>query len=232
MSAPAGETHRAGVRQTRHEAGPAPPITSATCAIHPGGQPLRRAGEVPGPTPGHPFRALSWTSAGSSMTLDASLTVTRPCSTASRTAGAAGLSSDSTLAAWATVLLLTRSSAAASPWVKELCKFAPFPFEAVRGPTTPRACGIRLNGRLLQFPARGNGNGQARLQEPLYGCFFRGVQGRRAPRGPLTRRPSRFPRPRVPRTEHALTNLAPAAASNPSTNARPTELPMKQHEPE
>ena len=44
-------------------------------------------------------RALSWTSAGSSMTLDASLTVTRPCSTASRAAGAAGLSSDSTLAA-------------------------------------------------------------------------------------------------------------------------------------
>ena len=44
-------------------------------------------------------RALSWTSAGSSMTLDASLTVTRPCPTASRAAGAAGLSSDSTLAA-------------------------------------------------------------------------------------------------------------------------------------
>ena len=62
------------------------------------------------------------------MTLDASLTVTRPCSTASRTAGAAGLSSDSTLAAWATVLPLTCSSAAASPQVKELCKFAPFPF--------------------------------------------------------------------------------------------------------
>ena len=71
-------------------------------------------------------RARSWTSAGSSMTLDASLTVTRPCSTASRTAGAAGLSSDSTLAAWATVLLLTRSSSAASPWVKERCKFAQF----------------------------------------------------------------------------------------------------------
>ena len=40
MSAPAGETHRAGVRQTRHEVGPAPPITSAPTAIHPGGQPL------------------------------------------------------------------------------------------------------------------------------------------------------------------------------------------------
>ena len=40
MSAPAGGTHRAGVRQTRHEVGPAPPITSAPTAIHPGGQPL------------------------------------------------------------------------------------------------------------------------------------------------------------------------------------------------
>ena len=37
MSAPAGGTHRAGVCQTRHEVGPAPPITSATSAIHPRG---------------------------------------------------------------------------------------------------------------------------------------------------------------------------------------------------
>ena len=58
MSAPAGETHRAGVCQTRHGVGPAPPITSPTSAIHPpGGSPLRRAGEVPGPTPGHPFQS-------------------------------------------------------------------------------------------------------------------------------------------------------------------------------
>ena len=40
MSAPAGETHRADVRQTRHEVGPAPPITSAATAIHLRGQPL------------------------------------------------------------------------------------------------------------------------------------------------------------------------------------------------
>ena len=57
MSAPAGETHRAGVCQTRHGVGPAPPITSDTTAIHPRGQPLRRAGEVPGPAPGHPFQS-------------------------------------------------------------------------------------------------------------------------------------------------------------------------------
>ncbi len=37
MSAPAGETPRPGVRQTRHEVGPAPPITSAPTAIHPRG---------------------------------------------------------------------------------------------------------------------------------------------------------------------------------------------------
>ena len=36
-SAPAGEPHRAGVCQTRHGVGPAPPITSATSAIHPQG---------------------------------------------------------------------------------------------------------------------------------------------------------------------------------------------------
>ena len=78
-------------------------------------------------------KARSGTSAGSSMTLDASLTVIRPCSTARRTTGAAGPSSASTLAAWATVLLLTRSSAATSPWVKELCKFAPFSFRGRRG---------------------------------------------------------------------------------------------------
>ena len=40
LSAPASETHRPGVCQTRHEVGPAPPITSATTAIHPGGQAL------------------------------------------------------------------------------------------------------------------------------------------------------------------------------------------------
>ena len=129
MSAPAGETPRAGVRQTRHELGPAPPITSPTSAIHPpGGSPCAAPARFLDPPPVTRSRALSWTSAGSSMTLDASLTVTRPCSTASRPAGAAGLSSDSTLAAWATVLPLTRSSAAASLQVKELCKFAPFPF--------------------------------------------------------------------------------------------------------
>ena len=116
------------------------------------------------------------------MTLDASLTVTRPCSTASRTAGAAGLSSDSTLAAWATVLLLTRSSAADSPWVKELCKFAPFPFEAVRGPTTPRACGIRLNDRLLQVPRCGAmetakpGSRSRRSTDVFRGWFRAGAQ--------------------------------------------------------
>ena len=64
--------------QTRHGVGPAPPITSPTTAIHPGGQPLRRAARFLDPPPVTRSRALSWTSVGSSMTLDASLTVTRP----------------------------------------------------------------------------------------------------------------------------------------------------------
>ena len=100
MSAPAGETHRAGVRQTRHEVGPAPPITSPTSAIHPpGAAPCAAPARFLDPPPVTRSRARRWTSAGSSMTLDASLTVIRPCSTARRTAGAAGLSSDSILAA-------------------------------------------------------------------------------------------------------------------------------------
>ena len=100
MSAPAGETHRAGVCQTRHGVGPAPPITSPTSAIHPpGGSPCAAPARFLDPPPVTRSRARGWTSAGSSMTLDASLTVIRPCSTASCPARTAGLSSDSTLAA-------------------------------------------------------------------------------------------------------------------------------------
>ena len=41
------------------------------------------------------------------------------------------------------------------------------------GPKAPDPLNIRLNGRLLRrpVPACGNGSGQARLPEPLYGCF-------------------------------------------------------------
>ena len=58
------------------------------------------------------------------------------------------------------------------------------------------------------------------------------VQGRRAARRPSSRRPSRFPRPRVPRTERTSIQVAQGAAGNPPTNARPTEMPMKQRDPE
>ena len=44
--------------------------------------------------------------------------------------------------------------------------------------------------------------------------------------------PAVFPAPAFHCAERALTNLAPAAASKPSTNARPKEMPMKQREPE
>ena len=67
--------------------------------------------------------------------------------------------------------------------------------------------------------------------------FF--VGGSRPVRSAPPVKPSAQPfffRPRVPRTEHALSNLEPiwpqGAAGNPSTNARPTEMPMKQREPE
>ena len=58
------------------------------------------------------------------------------------------------------------------------------------------------------------------------------VQGRRVARRPSGRRPSRFPRPRVPQREPTLPHVAQPAAGKPSTNARPTEMPMKQREPE
>ena len=61
---------------------------------------------------------------------------------------------------------------------------------------------------------------------------FVGGQGRRAARRPSGRRPSRFPRLRVPRTERTSTQVAQPAAGNPSTNARPKEMPMKQRDPE
>ena len=71
-----------------------------------------RAGEVLGPTLGHPFQSPGL-AAGSSMTLDASLTVTRPCSTASRTAGAADCLQT---APWRRESLFSRSPAAARPF--------------------------------------------------------------------------------------------------------------------
>ena len=67
------------------------------------------------------------------------------------------------------------------------------------GSEPPGPLNIRPNGRLLHSSrSRGNGSGQARLEEPLYESFFVGGQGRRAARRPSSRRPSRFPRPRVP----------------------------------
>ena len=80
--------------------------------------------------------------------------------------------------------------------------------EAVRGPTTPRACGVRLNGRPLQFP-RGAMEAAKPGSRSRSTKVFCGWQGRYAPRRPSSRRPSRFFRPRVPRTEHALSNLEP-----------------------
>ena len=79
---------------------------------------------------------------------------------------------------------------------------------------------------LCQFP-RVNGSGQARLEEPLYGCFLWVVQGRRAPRRPSTRRPSRFFRLRVPRTEHALSNLEPIWPQRLPASPPPTPDPRR-----
>ena len=216
MSAPAGETHRAGVRQTRHGVGPAPPITSATSAIHPpGAAPCAAPARFLDPPPVTRSRALSWTSAGSSMTLDASLTVTRPCSTASRPAGAAGLSSDSTLAAWATVLLLTRSSAAASPRVKELCKFTLFPFGGRPGADDAESL-LGFGSMTASFGSLpGNGSGQARLQEPLYESFFVGGRAGAQRAGRQAVGPAVFPAPAFHCAERTSTQVAPRLPASP-----------------
>ena len=100
---------------------------------------------------------------------------------------------------------------------------APNPFDV-------RLVNVRLNGRPLHIMR------QWRRPSPARGAALRMfswvVQGRRAPRRPSSRRPSRFPCLPVPRTEPALSNVAQPAARKPSTNARPTEMPMKQREPE
>ena len=76
--------------------------------------------------------------------------------------------------------------------------------------------GIRLNDRLIQFP-------RVAMEAAKPGSWSRstdvfcGWQGRRAARRPSGRRPSRFPRPRVPRTERTSTQVAQGAAGKPST---------------
>ena len=89
----------------------------------------------------------------------------------------------------------------------------------------PRAIGPSSRRPPVSVPACGNGSGQARLEEPLYGCFSWVVQGRRAPRRPSSRRPSRFPRPRVPLLERALSNLAQPAAGEPPPMPDPRRCP-------
>ena len=149
MSAPAGENHRPGVRQTRHEVGPAPPITPAPTAIHPRGQPLLVESMF-----------------------------------------AIGLRPPTTTLA---------NAAAERP-----------------GALSVRSALLKTNKFLQRFSWV--------------------VQGRRAARRPSGRRPSRFPRPRVPRTEHALTDLEPRwpnrrpAGRPPMPDQR--EMPMKQRDPE
>ena len=175
-------------------------------------------------------RARSWTSAGSSMPLDASLTVIRPCSTASRPAGTAGLSSDSTLAAWTTVLPLTRSSAAASPQVKEWCKFAPFSCRGRPGADHAESLWGSPQWPPSSVPARD-------MEAAKPGSRSRStdvswvVQGRRAAHRPSSRRPSRFFRLRVPRTEHALSNLEPIGR-RPGEGAGRGAFPWPEAEPD
>ena len=87
--------------------------------------------------------------------------------------------------------------------------------------------GLLRSARTRQWKAAKPGS-KSRATDVFCGWFRAGAQraGRQAA-GPAV-----SPRPRVPRTERALSNLAPAAASNPFTNARPTEMPMKQSDPE
>ena len=92
--------------------------------------------------------------------------------------------------------------------------------------------GRPAEGRPLQFQRPSMEAAKPGSRSRSTDVFLWVVQGRRVARRPPSRRPSRFPRLPVPQTERALSNLAPPSAGQPSTNAGPTEMPMKQHEPE
>ena len=82
------------------------------------------------------------------------------------------------------------------------------------------------------FIACANGGGQARLEEPLYGCFLWVVRAGAQRAGRQAVGPAVFPAPAFHCAERASTHVAPAAAGKPSTNTRPKEMPMKQRDPE
>ena len=81
-------------------------------------------------------------------------------------------------------------------------------------------------------PSRGNGSGQARLQEPLYESFFVGGRAGAQRAGRQAVGPAVFPAPAFHCAERTSTHVAQPAAGKPSTNARPKEMPMKQRDPE
>ena len=105
-------------------------------------------------------------------------------------------------------------------------------------PFNVRLVNVRLNGPLLHSSRMRDSSRMREWKRPspargaALRMFFAGGSGPARSAPPVRPRPSRFPRPRVPRTERALSNLAQPAAGKPSTNARPKEMPMKQHEPE
>ena len=131
-----------------------------------------RAGEVPGPTPDHPFQSPG---------LDLCRLVHDPRRIADRdpsllhrqpprrNGGTVFRQHPGRVNHCSPAHPQQRGRFLLSERTVQICTI--LPLEAVRGPTTPRACGVRLNGRPLQFP-RVNGSGQARLEEPLYGCFL------------------------------------------------------------
>ena len=94
------------------------------------------------------------------------------------------------------------------------------------GSEPPNLFDVRLVNLQLSGLLRSARTRQWKRPSPARGAALRMfswmVQGRRAARRPPSRRPSRFPRPRVPRTERTLTQVAQGAAGNPSTNARST----------
>ena len=209
MSAPAGETHRAGVCQTRHGVGPAPPITSATSAIHPpGAARLRRAGEVPGPTPGHPFQSPE---------LDLCRLVHDPRRIADRdpsllhrqpprrSGGTVFRQHPGGVGHCSPAHLQQRGRFPSSKRIVQICAISLW-----------RPSGDRRRRELVGFASMAAlFSSRAPMEAAKPGSrsrstkVFCGWQGRRAARRPSGRRPSRFPRPRVPRTEPTLTDLEP-----------------------
>ena len=99
------------------------------------------------------------------------------------------------------------------------------------GTKAPGPFDVRLNDRLIQFPpvAMEAAKPGSRSRSTKVFCGWLRAGAQRAGRQAVG--PAVFPAPAFHCAERTSTHVAQPAASRPSTNARPKEMPMKQREP-